>query len=694
MPRLANARTVYRSRMSFADLQDYSSIREKCLSEGVLFEDPEFPAEVASLCYTKPPDRDVIWRRPGEFCANPQWMNDDFSRFDVVQGYLGTYCSVRCDCWLLAAVASLTCNKRLLARVVPPEQSFQHGYCGIFHFRLWYQGQWVDVVVDDRLPTFDTHNPQLLYMHSASKTEFWSALLEKAYAKVYRCYESLQGGSAIEAMEDLTGGLGETILVGNTPPDYLVEVMEKTLERGGVMTCSMNIKEPDFSVNVRRSIEGLLGNHTYSITGLKLLPLMDGSKTRLIRIRNPWGDGQEWRGRWADGAAEWNLIPQDTRRQLSVRDDEDGEFWMCMDDFRAHFSKIDLCNLDPLHLGDAGVTTDKQWDVASYHKSWIKYVNAGGCLNYVDSMWRNPQFHVQLMEADDTSGTCTMIVALMQKDTRRLFKDGHEYLGIGYVIYKLPESNEGRPLTREFFTQNRPLGKSKAFSQTREVCGRHQLPPGDYVIIPSTFHPDQAAHFLLRIFTEKRKSFNEMDDVTSFEEIDSPDCVDGIMDDLDHLMIDVGEEEIIDAYRLKEILGLLFTTEFTFSGFSLDACRSMIAMLDHQMTGSLDFKGYKDLCRHLLDWKACFEASGADKEGNLSSYYLRPFLNLLGYRISNDTLQALVLRYVNRDGNMDFGDFIMCIVRLTNLIEKFESPDVKSSDTKTLDKLLRAALYS
>ena len=108
------------------------------------------------------------------------------------------------------------------------------------HIICYRFGEWVEVVVDDRLPT---RRGQLIYLRSVEKNEFWGALLEKAYAKLHGSYKALEGGLTIEAAVDFTGGIPELIDLDRTElsKEQLFYLMTKADSRNAFMGCALTV---------------------------------------------------------------------------------------------------------------------------------------------------------------------------------------------------------------------------------------------------------------------------------------------------------------------------------------------------------------------------------------------------------------------------------------------------------------------
>ena len=164
--------------------QDYHKLIHD-LKDDDLFEDEHFDKALNKS--------GIRWLRPHQISKDPKFVVGKRDRFDVNQGELG-------NCWFLSALANLAENQKCFDRVVPRDQDFKKNYKGIFRFQFFRLdpyassfmyfvdrfNSWVEVVVDDLLPT---RNGKLIFLRSRETNEFWGPLLEKAYAKLYGSYK-------------------------------------------------------------------------------------------------------------------------------------------------------------------------------------------------------------------------------------------------------------------------------------------------------------------------------------------------------------------------------------------------------------------------------------------------------------------------------------------------------------------------
>ncbi|XP_070491582.1 calpain-A-like [Chironomus tepperi] len=495
-------------------VQDFYALHQQYIKSGKLFEDPEFPATDKSLFYTRQPViKSYKWLRPSEMSNNPKFFVDGFSRFDARQGELG-------NCWFLAAAANLTLNPKLFSRVVHHDNSFVKDYCGIFHFCFWRFGKWIDVVIDDRLPTL---NGKLVFMHSPKQNEFWSALLEKAYAKLHGSYEALKNGLTNDALEDFTGGLTERYDLKKAPSN-LYCILQRRVQRDSMMACSINNTN---RVREEQTPEGLVRGHVYSITKVQYVDIVTPNtkgKIPLLRLRNPWGNHIEWNGQWSDRSPQWRYIPDHAKKQIGLTFEHDGEFWMSYADFLQYFDNLYICNLSPDSFEDdhnESHTVNKHWNINVFEGEWIPKITAGGCSNSMDTFHLNPQYVMKLDKSDDDD-KCTVIISLMQKYRRMKRSQGLDFMQIGFEVYRISKADlVQKPLKKEFFKKNRAVAGTQEFVNIRSVFGRFELYPGHYLIVPSTFEPNLAGEFLIRVFSEGKNVFEENDEKVRLGDIDS-----------------------------------------------------------------------------------------------------------------------------------------------------------------------------
>ncbi|XP_029448961.1 calpain-2 catalytic subunit [Rhinatrema bivittatum] len=663
--------------------QDYEALRGECQRSGSLFKDPSFPAVPSALGFNElGPNscktQGIVWKRPPDLCSNPQFIQGGATRTDIRQGALG-------DCWLLAAIASLTLNEQILSRVVPKDQSFEENYAGIFHFQFWQFGEWVDVVVDDRLPT---KNGELVFVHSAEGSEFWSALLEKAYAKLNGSYEALSGGSTTEGFEDFTGGIAEWYELKKAPPN-LFKIIQKALQTGSLLGCSIDITSAADTEAV--TFQKLVKGHAYSVTAAEEVDYR-GRQERLIRIRNPWGE-VEWTGAWSDSSAEWNCVDPDVRDRLISRCD-DGEFWMSFSDFLRNYSRLEICNLTPDTLA-----SDKymKWSLSKFDGTWRRGSTAGGCRNYPNTFWMNPQFMIKLDEADDDPTNneegCTFLVGLIQKNRRKQRKMGEDMHTIGFAIYEVPPECSSQPnvhLSKQFFLSTKAKEKSDTFINLREVMNRFHLPPGEYAIVPSTFEPNKVGDFCLRVFSEKNTEAQVIDHEieANIEEHDlSEDEIDPNFKKLFAQL--AGEDAEISAFELCTILEKVMSKcpDIKSDGFSMNTCRIIVELLDSDGTGKLGLKEFNILWTKILKYQKIYKCIDVDHSGLMNSYEMRKALEEAGFKLTSNLFQLIVARFADEDLNVDFDNFVKCLIRLEIMFKIFEQLDTEKTGSIELPLL-------
>lgn len=395
-----------------ACIKKVEKIVKECTRVNAKYRDPHFDIEADFkrwLRWGNPPDclmgladvntelKPMSVKRVEDIFDEPQFFVDGATATDVRQGKEG-------DCWLMAALCTLSNKPQLIDRVCVARNE----KVGVYGFVFHRDGEWISEVIDDKLylikedydeallernkwlelqnrtspeeeyrTVMQTGSRALYFAQCSDPNETWLPLLEKAFAKAHGDYCALESGFVGEGIEDLTGGVTTELFSTDILDkekfwhEELMNVNKQFLFGCGQMGGKYGQRK------------GILEKHAYSI-----MEAREVGNERLLKLRNPWGNS-EWTGAWSDGSVEWT---PEWMQTLNHRFGDDGIFWISYKDLLRNYQHFDRTRL-----------FGPEWTVT---QQWTS-LNVPWSVDYLDT-----QFKISLAKASH------VVIVLSQLDDR------------------------------------------------------------------------------------------------------------------------------------------------------------------------------------------------------------------------------------------------------------------------------------
>ena len=85
----------------------------------------------------------------------------------------------------------------------------------------------------------------------------------------------------------------------------------------------------------------------------------------------------------------------------------------------------------------------------------------------------------------------------------------------------------------------------------------------------------------------------------------------------------------------------------------------------------IDFQGFKNLFHYVNQWKIVFQTYDRDNSRAIDQRELGQALQQMGYRLSEQSVQAILKKFASQSGQITFDSFIMACVQLHNMTSKW-----------------------